>query len=342
VEIAVDQSALAVGGFVELAGSLGRLASAWRRMRRLLLEAEPDLIVLVDSGGFNIPLAGRAHRLGVAPILYYVAPQVWAWRRGRIRKLARRVDRLAVIFPFEPEVYEGSGLCVDFVGHPLVDSLGALGARLDQGAARRSLGLNEEGPLVALLPGSRRNEIAYQLPVQLAAARILHERTPGAAFALALAPSIDRADLVGILSAASLPPDIRLATLQDRTHEVMCACDVALAKPGTVTVELALLGRPMVVMGRASALTAAIVRRAVRLPSLTMPNLIADAAIVPEFLQEGAQPERIAESLIGLLAGPAREAQLAGLADVRFRLGEGGAAVRASAIAEEMIESPRP
>ncbi|MBW2272829.1 MAG: lipid-A-disaccharide synthase [Deltaproteobacteria bacterium] len=337
VEIFVHQRELAVGGLLELMGSARGIVSVWRRMDALLREVEPDLAVLVDSGGFNLPFARRLRRRCSAPILYYVAPQVWAWRRGRIRKLARRVDRLAVIFPFEPEVYAGTRLRVDFVGHPLVESLSSLARERRPEAVREALGLPAEGPLVALLPGSRRNEVSQQLSVQLEAARKLHDRDPRVVFALALAPTIPIEVAQAWLDRAALPPSIFIRIVQGASREVMLACDLALAKPGTVTVELALLARPMVVMGRANALTAAVIRRAVKLPSLTMPNLIVGKPIVPEFLQEEARPESIADALAKLLEGPAREQQLADLGEVRRRLGAGGAARRVSQIAEEML-----
>ncbi|MEN8159464.1 MAG: glycosyltransferase, partial [Myxococcota bacterium] len=157
VELIVPQHELAVGGLFEVLVELPRIVSAWRRMNRALALRRPDLVILVDSPDFNLRFAKRAKRQGV-PVLYYVSPQVWAWRRGRIRQIAARVDRLAVIFPFERDVYAGTGLAVDFVGHPLLDRLAPL-ARVERGAARRALALDEERPLVLLLPGSRRNEI---------------------------------------------------------------------------------------------------------------------------------------------------------------------------------------
>jgi lipid-A-disaccharide synthase len=337
VEILVHQRELAVGGLLELVGSARGILSVWRRMSAALGEVEPDLAVLVDSGGFNLPFARRLRRRCSAPLLYYVAPQVWAWRQGRIRKLARRVDRLAVIFPFEPEFYAETGLQVDFVGHPLVETLSSLARERRPEALREALGLPLERPLVALLPGSRRNEVSQQLSLQLDAARCLYARDPRVAFALALAPTIPKEVALEWLERAELPPSLPIQIVQGASREVMVACDVALAKPGTVTIELALLARPMVVMGRANALTAAVIRRAVKLPSLSMPNLIAGRSIVPELLQEEARPEAIAGALAKLLEGPAREQQLADLCEVRRRLGEGGAAERVSQIAEEML-----
>jgi len=334
VELLVHQRELAIGGLVEVLSSLGRVVRAWRRLVRALREERPALVVLVDSPDLNLPFARRARRAGV-PVLYYVSPQVWAWRRGRIRKIAQRVDRMATIFPFEPAVYAGSGLRVEFVGHPLVEPLRRFAASHEPAALRERLGLERDAPLVALLPGSRRNELGRGLQLFLAAARALRARRPEVRFALALAPTFSRAELDAALAELEdVPP---LAVVEGDTPALIRAADVCLAKPGTVTVEIALLGTPLVVAGRANPLTAAIARRVVSLPSLTMPNLIAGKPVVPEFLQEAAQPERIALALEALLQGPAREAQLARLADVRARLGAGGAAERAAEIADEMI-----
>ena len=335
VELIVPQHELAVGGLVEVLVDLPRIVKAWRRMTRALVESRPDLVILVDSPDFNLPFAKRARKLGV-PVLYYVSPQVWAWRRGRIRRIAARVDRLAVIFPFEPAVYAGTGLAVDFVGHPLLDRLAPLAAATDSASARRALGLDAGRPLVLLLPGSRRNEVKSTLPLQLAAATALHARDPRVGFVIAVAPSIARDTIDEALARVRLPSLLDVSVIEGRTHEAILAADVALAKPGTVTLEVALLGTPLVVTTRVNALTAWLIRRLVRVSSYTMPNLIAGRAVVPEFLQEDAEPARIAEALLALLTGPAREAQLEALASLREALGGGGAAARAAGIAQEM------
>jgi lipid-A-disaccharide synthase len=334
VELVVPQHELAVGGLVEVLMDLPRIVSAWRRMNRALVERRPDLVILVDSPDFNLPFAKRAKRRGV-PVLYYVSPQVWAWRQGRVRRIAARVDRLAVIFPFEPEVYAGTGLPVDFVGHPLLDRLTPLAAR-ERADVRRALSLAADRPLVLLLPGSRRNEVRRTLPLQLAAARALHARAPRVAFALAVAPSIEREAIDGAIAAETLPALLDLTVIEGRTHEAIRAADVALAKPGTVTLEVALLGTPLVVTTRVNPFTAWLIRRLVHVSSYTMPNLIAGRAVVPEFLQEEAEPDRIAEALSRLLSGPDREAQLQALGELPEALGGGGAARRAADIAQEM------
>jgi lipid-A-disaccharide synthase len=336
VDVIVPQRELAVGLGVEVLRDLHRVVGAWRRMTRALAEEKPELVILVDSPDFNLPFAKRARRAG-ARVLYYVSPQVWAWRRGRVRRIAERVDRLAVIFPFEPAVYAGTGLAVEFVGHPLVDRLAPLTEATDKRAARRALGLDEERPLALLLPGSRRNEVRSTLPIQLAAAVALHARDPRVAFRIAVAPSISRAAIDAGIAAVRLPALLDLGVIEGRTHEAIRAADVALAKPGTVTLEVALLGTPLVVTARVNRFTAFLMRRLVRVASYTMPNLIAGRAVVPELLQEDAEPERIAEQMLALISGPAREQQLAALASVREQLGAGGAAVRAATIAEEML-----
>jgi lipid-A-disaccharide synthase len=335
MEVVVDQREVAVGGLFELLPDLPRVVRAWRRMVASLRDVRPDLVVLVDSSGFNLPFARRAQRLGI-PTLYSVSPQVWGWRRGRIRKIARFVRRLAVIFPFEPQVYEGTGVAVEFVGHPLVERLDAM-QRIDKQSARTSLGLDAQARIVALLPGSRRNEIHHVLPLQLETLRVLHARDPRIQFAMPCAPSVDREALEQAIRRARLPALLELRVLRGEAQRVLRAADVALCKPGTSTLEAALLGCPLVVAARTSRLTAFLLRRLVRVEYLAMPNLIAGEAVVPELLQERADPERIADAVQALLAGPARAAQEEKLARLRAGLSRGGAARRAAEIAEEMI-----
>ena len=337
VDLVAEQRELAVGGLIEVLTDLRRIVSVWGRMTRAIRDEKPDLVVLVDSPDFNLPLARRARRLGV-PVLYYISPQVWAWRSGRIRKMAKRVDRLAVIFPFEPEVYAGTDLPVDFVGHPLVDRLGAYAADHPVEACRAALGLDGSGPWVALLPGSRRNEVRTTLPLQLDTARALHARLPGVGFVVAVAPSIDRATIDAEIGARPLPADLELRVVERRTYEVLRAADAVLAKPGTATVEIALLGTPLVVAARVHPMTAFLGRRLIRVPSLTMPNLIAGENVVPEYLQEEARPATIAAALEGILTGPAGPAQREALGAIRERLGSGGAARRAADIVLEMVD----
>jgi lipid-A-disaccharide synthase len=339
VELVVHQRDVAVSGLFELLPDLHRIVRAWLAMVRALRELRPDLVVLVDSSGFNLPFARRARRLG-CPTLYYVSPQVWAWRTGRIRKLARWVNQLAVIFPFEPAVYAGTRVPVEYVGHPLVERLRSA-ASVDRDRARRELALPADARIVALLPGSRGSEMRHLLALQLEVARVLHARDPRIHFVMPRAASLARETLEQGIRAARLPSLLQIDVLDGRSQLVLRAADVALLKPGTSTLEAALLDCPLVVAARTNPLTAWILRRLVRVETLTMPNLIAGEPIAPEFLQEEARPEAIAEAVLALLDGPARDAQLARLAVVRQALAKGGAAVRAAEIAAEMIGGER-
>jgi len=357
VEIVLDQRELAVGGVLEIIASAARLIRGWRRMLDCVRRERPDLIVLVDSGGFHLPLARRIRRLVRSPILYYVAPQIWAWRPRRLQKLAARADRIAVILPFEREYYAARGLVVDYVGHPALDrapcpALPPEGSDAVGGvavspvadrerrrqSARRRLGLSADGPVMAILPGSRRNELARHLPVQLDAFARLRRERPGLTGIIALAASLERAEVETRLAHARQGADSGIRLVEGQAESVIDAADVAIAKPGTITVELMLRETPMVVVGRAHPLTAWIARGRIEVDRLSMPNLIAEEDIVPELLQEEARPDRIAAAAAPLFEGPERLRQLEGLARASRLLGEPGAARRTSAIVEEMLE----
>jgi lipid-A-disaccharide synthase len=333
VEMVVSQRDLAVAGIIEALEIVPRVLRAWRQLERAVRREAPDLAVLVDAPDFHFPLARRLKRMGL-PLLYYVGPNLRRWRRGRGRSLARRADRLATIFPFEPALYEGTSLRVDYVGHPLVEPLREFSASWNPRLAREALALDADAPLVVLAPGSRRNELRHMLDVFVDAAREVRARNSRVRFALCVAPTIHRAHIESSLpDAASLGIDL----VEGRTWEALVAADAALVKPGTITMEAALLGCPLVVAGRAHPITAALLRRLVHEPSFAMPNVIGAAPIVPEFLQEQARPQALAEAVLTLLDGPARARQLAGLARVRERLGDGSAARRTAEIADQML-----
>jgi lipid-A-disaccharide synthase len=246
-----------------------------------------------------------------------------------------------VIFPFEPAVYAGTRVPVEYVGHPLVERVARVIAGVDRDGARRELRLPANARIVALLPGSRGSEMRHLLPLQLEVARVLHARDPRIHFVMPRAASLARETLEKGIRAARLPSLLQIDILQGRSHVALRAADVALLKPGTSTLEAALLDCPLVVAARTNRLTAWILRRLVRVDTLTMPNLIAGEPIVPEFLQEEARPEAIADAVLALLEGPARDAQRARLAVVRQALAKGGAAVRAAELAAKMIRGGR-
>lgn len=348
-----SQRALAVGGFLELLPSLSRIVDAWQRMRRAAREEEPDLVVLIDSGGFNLPLARVVRRSSRARILYFAPPQVWAWRKRRLRKLVSRVDRIAVIFPFERDFYREQGVAVDFVGHPLLDGAEPVTSVDAACEARRSLGLDPCRPVLGLYPGSRRNEVKAHLEIQIAAIeRLIGTRSDLASLqvVVALAPSLDANEITRRVEAferGHAAPSVRVLPSGETLRT---AIDVALVKPGSVTLELMLAERPMVVMGRTHPLTAAIFARGVSVPWFSLPNLIAGEGVVPECIQAQATPDRIARQLAALLPrsdsesdrrAPAADAQVEGFRRARKLLGEPGASARVARIAEEMLGTPR-
>jgi lipid-A-disaccharide synthase len=324
----VRQSELAIAGLVEVLPRAPRIAASYAALRRALLRPPPDLAVLVDSPDLNLPLSAVAKRARV-PVLYYVAPQAWAWRPGRVRKLARRVDRLAVIFRFEEEWFRDRGVPASFVGHPLVDRIAAVRAALRPKEVARALGLDLERPLLGLLPGSRGNELARNLPIMLETARLLVRARPELQVRLVLAPTLRELLL-------ELPPP--LLVVRGHSHEAMAISTALLAAPGTVTVEAALLGVPLVVTHRVNRLSFEVARRLARVPSSCMVNLIAGAGVVPERIQGQARPAALASLLSELLRdAAARERMRERLAAVARELGPPGAAERAAELALALV-----
>jgi lipid-A-disaccharide synthase len=312
---------LAVLGLVEVVRHLPRLRRIFGRVLAEVDRERPDLAVLIDYAGFNLRLARELHARGV-PIVYYVSPQVWAWRQGRVRTIRETVRRMLVLFPFEPAFYARHDVPATFVGHPLVDRLRPAE---DRAAARSALGLDPTRPLVAVLPGSRRQEVGYILPSLAGAVRRLVAQRPDLQFALAAAPSLDTDALQSVLG------DLPVPILKGRSSELLAAADLALLASGTATVEAALTGTPMVVVYRVSQLSYVLGRHFVNVPHYAMVNLIAGRRLVPELIQHDLTPERVSEEALRLLSDPSalREVE-SGLAEVRRALGEAGASRRAA------------
>lgn len=343
IELIAHQSELAVGGIVEVIRDLRRILTIFGKMRRAIREDAPDLLILVDSPDFNLPLAGVAKRAGV-PVLYYISPQIWAWRAYRIRKIAERVDRMCVIFPFEKTYYADRGVDVDFVGHPLVDRMLAARAENPGGddarrvATRRELGVPDGSPLVLLLPGSRRNEIEQHLSAFLDSARELALRRPTARFALGVASSLREDEIAERVRASQRRGAPPVIVWQGRTAELAEAADLALSKPGTMTLELALQGTPTIVAGRIHAASAFLLRHASDVWTFSLPNIVAGEDVIPEFLQEDMRPQRIAMALDAFLDGPLAARQKRRFAEIARALGEGGGAARTAAVAAGMVD----
>jgi lipid-A-disaccharide synthase len=320
---------LAVVGLWEVVSHLPRFRRVFRDLLAEVDRSRPDLAVLVDYPDFNLRVARALHRRGV-PVVYYVSPQVWAWRPRRLRQIRAHVAHMIVIFPFEAQVYEDAGVPVTFVGHPLVD---LVAPERDRARFLAESGLDPARPVIALLPGSRRKEIGHNLPALAGAVRLLAERRPDLQFLAAVGPSIDPAIL-----RAGLPPVVAL--VQGRTHAVLSAANAAVVASGTATVEAALLGTPMIVVYRLSRLTYHLGRRFVKVPHVAMANLIAGTGIVPELIQDDFTAERVADAVLPLL-GPDGEVMREALAEVRRRLGAPGASGRAAEVVTRVLSGQK-
>jgi lipid-A-disaccharide synthase len=329
MQTVVDAGEVATVGLTEGAGHLGALVRGYRALVRQLRHDPPDLCVLIDFPEFNLRLARVAKRAGV---LYYIAPQVWAWRRGRVRKIARRVDRLAVVFPFEPALYATHLPGVEFVGHPLLD---CVRVDRDRTATLRAHGLDPARRTVVLLPGSRPSEIGHVLPHMLEAVRLLAP-TGAYQFPLALAHTVPAALVEDQLRIAG----VEVPVVADDTYNLIAAADLALVTSGTATLECALLECPMVIVYRLGRLTYSLARLLVHgVRHAGLPNIVAGREVVPELLQGRANGAGIAAAARAILENPERQAAVRDdLREVRSRLGRGGAAKRAAAIALAMLE----
>lgn len=334
-ELLYDAAALSVVGIMEVFGHLVDILAARKTLIKAMKERRPSLLILIDFPDFNLMLAGRAKKLGI-PVLYYISPQVWAWRSGRVHKIGRLADRIAVILPFEKEFYRRHGYTVDFVGHPLLDTVFITMTR-DRFLERQAI---EPGKtVIGLLPGSRRREIETLLPEFLAAARKLADgRTEEFVFLVPRASTVSQQLLEESgINACRGHLDIRV--LSDNRYDLMGACDAVVAASGTVTLELAILGIPTVVAYRLSPRSYWLGRLLVKLQWFSLVNLIAGRSVIPELLQHEVTAENIAGHLQSILQkGPQRTRMLQGLDEVRDKLGCPGASRRTASIASSIIK----
>lgn len=323
---------LAVLGLVEVLKRYGFFRRVFRALLDEVDRRRPAAALLIDYPGFNLRLAAQLKRRGVR-VIYYVCPQVWAWHRSRIPKMAKIIDRLCVIFPFEVEIFRGTGLDVQFVGHPLVEQAAAVLARPPEA-------LPWPGSLnVALLPGSRRQELERLLPDLLAAAARLERARPEAGFLLpAATPEMEQLAR-RILADAKERPE-KLAIVAGRTREILRQARAAWVASGTATLETALMECPMVVVYRTAAMTYHIGKRLVRVPYLGMVNLLAGRELCPELIQHAVAPDALVAAIAPLLDDtPARSAMVEGLRAVKASLGSGGAAARVAGVLADEFAS---
>lgn len=323
---------LAVVGIVEVAARLPAIWRAYRSMIRCLRERRPDLMILVDFPDFNLRLARRAFRLGI-PVVYFISPQVWAWRAGRIRSIAKYVRRLLVIFPFEESFYRERGIEAVYVGYPLLDQLTSSPSLQE---ARCRLELEGTAPVLGLLPGSRMGEIMRHLPILLRSIRQLMIEQPGLRVIIAVADGLPLDLIRSYLNQEAISARV----VQGRTYEVMAASDVILVASGTATLEAAIIGTPMVIVYRLAFLSWLLGRALIRVPYIGMVNLVAGRRVVPELIQFRATPERIADEVRRLLLSTEQRLQMRqDFQQVRDRLGPPGAIGRTVDVILECLQS---
>jgi lipid-A-disaccharide synthase len=336
VELIADYHEVAVVGIAEVLHKIPAVVRVQNLLAREAARRKASLAILVDSPGTHLGVARRLKNRGI-PVGYFIGPQIWAWRPGRVRVIKRLVKRMVVIFPFEEQLYRDAGVQVSFVGHPLADVVHASMTRAEFAARHR---LDNARPIVALLPGSRRKEIAqhYRIILEACAQIARQQQQHGAVqFVHAAAPGIDLQPFAEY--ERSLGIDIR--HIEGAVYDVLASADCAIVASGTATVEAALLGTPMVVIYRVAPLTAAILSHMVRTPNFGMVNLIAGRRLAPELIQDGFTPNNVASEIGRLLdSESARDNMRRGLAEVREKLGSGGAIERAAEIFCLMLQGP--
>jgi lipid-A-disaccharide synthase len=328
VELVADYREVAVVGITEVLHKIPTVIGVQNRLAREAAKRGAALAVLVDSPGTHLGVARRLKKSSI-PVGYFIGPQVWAWRAGRVRVVKRLVQRMVVIFPFEEKIYRDAGVPVDFVGHPLVDTVRPTMSRAEFAAQQ---GLDAGRPIVTILPGSRPNEIAQNYARVIAACeRIAQTRNVQFVHAAAHGLSAE-------FFARYARPCIAIKRVENATYNALAAADCAIVASGTATVEAALLGTPMVVVYRVAPVTASILRHMIRTPFIGMVNLIASRLVAPELIQDEFTPEAVATEVRLLLdSADAREEAKAGLAEVRAKLGPGGAIERAADIFAGMM-----
>jgi lipid-A-disaccharide synthase len=327
VELIFDNRELGVMGVVEVFGRWKSVLSAFGAIKGVLERKTVDLVVMIDSPDFNLRVARMAKRMGLSTV-YYIGPKVWAWRSGRVRTIKKWVDRMLVIFPFEEKFYRDAGVPCEYVGNPLMDEIP--GAQ-DRGAARRQFGLPAEGPVIALLPGSRRMEIDRLLRVMVEAFARIRAEFPTAAGVVPVAPSFSLNDLRR--EAGSGGEDSSgIRWISGEAPRVLACSDFAIVASGTATLEAAVVDTPMVIVYKVAPLTMLLARLLVKIRSAGLVNILAGRCVAPEFLQSDATPENVANAVLDYWRNPAkRQEQRKDLEEIRRILGGPGAARRAAA-----------
>jgi lipid-A-disaccharide synthase len=331
MKILYPSQSLSVVGITEVFFKLRAILKALQGLKKSIERERPDLVILIDFPDFNLRLAKIAHRRGI-PILYYISPQVWAWRPKRIKLIARLVTKMIVLFPFEVPLYEAAGVDVEWVGHPLLD---IVKPTLSKEKAFQQFGLDPNRRTVGLLPGSRIHEIERLLPPLLASAHLLQEEIPDLQFVIPLAPGLPKTLLSPWMKNISVPVKV----VEGFTYDVMNLSELLIAASGTVTLEGAILGKPMIIIYKVSLPSSWVARALVRLDHIGLVNLVAEKEIAPELLQRDVNPQRISDEALRILRDPILSRKMVeSMGEVRQKLGEPGAAQCAAHITLSLMK----
>lgn len=331
MKILYPSHSLSVVGITEVFLKLKSIYQALRRLKEALDQEKPDLVILIDFPDFNLSFAKIVHRKGI-PILYYISPQVWAWRSKRVRLIAKLVRKMVVLFAFEVPIYEAAGVDVEWVGHPLID---IVKPKLSLEQAYQQFGLDPTHPTIGLLPGSRKHEVQRLLPPLLQTAHLLHQEIPNLQFIIPLAPGLSKRNLSSKIEKISFP----LKIVEGFTYDVMNLSELLITASGTATLEGAILGRPMIILYKVSWLSYWIGKALVQVDHIGLVNLVAGRTIAPEFIQKEVNPRKIADEAFRILKDPLVNQRMKALMmEVREKLGVPGASQRAAQIALSLIQ----
>ncbi len=332
MELLVDCRELAVIGIVDVLINYPRFLKRLNLLKRALTDRRPDLLLIVDYPDFNLKLAEHARTLGI-PVLFYISPQVWAWRGSRVKKIGKLVNHMAVIFPFEVAFYEKANIPVTYVGHPLIDQIQCDDSRE---SARNKLHLSDKKTLIALLPGSRNGELSSNLPCMLQSAAQIAKHKSDCLFVLPCAPTLDRTKVDEALRNSPVTVNV----IEDNTQLTVRAADAVITASGTATLEVAMLGTPMTIVYIINKINYAIMKRLIQIEHIGLVNIVSGKSIVKEFVQEAADANDIANEVIRLLDDHQyRDQMKQELAQVKNKMGDGGASEKVANLISSMLKA---
>lgn len=331
VELIADSKEMAVVGITEVLLKLKRIYQIYRKLKNSLTSNSPSLVILIDYPDFNLRFAREAKKKNI-PIVYYISPQVWAWRKGRIKKIGRLIKKMIVIFPFEKKIYEEAQIDVDFVGHPLLDSIRSQFSREE---AFQQFSLSSGVTTIGLLPGSRMNEVKRHLPPMIEAIPLISKQINPVQFIIPVAPGLDLGEVQNLVG--SKRENIRV--VENNTYDVMRISDVVIVASGTATIEAAIMGAPMIVVYRVSPLTYLLGKMLIKVKNIGMVNIIAGKTVVPELIQKDVTPEKITSAVVQILENPSKQEEIKKeLNRLKEKIGKSGASFRAAQIIISLLQ----